>query len=150
MQKLTNPESRINMTRYPVPGTRYPAPATCYPLPATRYLPPDTRYPRFPPCRDKSPGVNASTFNAWLIKILSPRQNFVAATCRTNQTGLILCGDKIFNKIFLFTRQNLLLRRVAAICRLVCSGLKAFTTSQLDNLGGLSKGFFEIDCFYGL
>ena len=84
-------------------------------------------------CSDKSPGVNASTFDAWLIKVLSPRQNFVAATCRTklNQSDFVrhvaatkFCrGDKIFDKILLFTRQNLLLRRVAAICRLVCSDL---------------------------
>ena len=32
---------------------------------------------------DKSPGVNASTFDGRLIKILSPRQYFVAAACRT-------------------------------------------------------------------
>ena len=36
MQKLTNLESRINMTRYPVPATRHPLPATRYPVPATR------------------------------------------------------------------------------------------------------------------
>ena len=34
-------------------------------------------------CSDKSPGVNAFTFGGRLIRILSPRQNFVAATCRT-------------------------------------------------------------------
>ena len=45
MQKLTNLESRINMTRYPVPGTRYPLPDTRYPVPGTRYPIPTTRYP---------------------------------------------------------------------------------------------------------
>ena len=65
-------------------------------------------------CSDKSPGVNASTFGGKLIRILSPRQNFVAATCRTklNQFDFVrhvaatkFCrGDKIFNKILLFTR----------------------------------------------
>ena len=65
-------------------------------------------------CSDKSPGVNASTFGGKLIRILSPRQNFVAATCRTksNQFDFVqhvaarkfCCGDKIFNKILLFTR----------------------------------------------
>ena len=43
MQKLTNLESRINMTRYPVPGTRHPVPATRYPLPGTRFPVPATR-----------------------------------------------------------------------------------------------------------
>ena len=65
-------------------------------------------------CSDKSPGVNASTFGGKLIRILSSRQNFVAATCRTksNQFDFVrhvattkFCrGDKIFNKILLFTR----------------------------------------------
>ena len=32
-------------------------------------------------CSDKSPGVNTSTFGDKLIRILSPRQNFVAACC---------------------------------------------------------------------
>ena len=45
MQKLTNLESRINMTRHPLPGTRYPLPGTCYSVPATRYTVPGTRYP---------------------------------------------------------------------------------------------------------
>ena len=45
MQKLTNLESRINMTRYPVPATRCPLPATRYPVSATRYPLPGTRYP---------------------------------------------------------------------------------------------------------
>ena len=94
-------------------------------------------------CSDKSPGVNASTFDAWLIKILSPQHNFVAATCCTklNQFDFArhvaatkFCrGNKIFNKILLFTRQNLLLRRVAAICRLVCSGLKIGNKLKLHN-----------------
>ena len=65
-------------------------------------------------CSDKSPGVNASTFGGRLIRILSPRQNFVAATGRTklNQFDFVqhvaatkFCrGDKIFDKILLFTR----------------------------------------------
>ena len=65
-------------------------------------------------CSDKSPGVNASTFGDRLIRILSPRQNFVAATCRTklNQFDFVrhvaatkFCrSDKIFDKILLFTR----------------------------------------------
>ena len=37
MQKLTNLESRINMTRYPLPGTPYLVPATWYPLRGTQY-----------------------------------------------------------------------------------------------------------------
>ena len=65
-------------------------------------------------CSDKSPGVNTSTFGGRLIRILSPRQNFVAATCRTksNQFDFVqhvaatkFCrGDKIFDEILLFTR----------------------------------------------
>ena len=76
-------------------------------------------------CSDKSPGVNASTFGGKLIRILSPQQNFVAATSHTksNQFDFVqhvaatkFCrGDKILS-----------LRRVAAICRLVCSGLYVF------------------------
>ena len=83
-------------------------------------------------CSDKSPGVNTSTFGCRSIKILSPRQNFVAATCRTklNQFDFVrhvaatkFCrGDKIFDKILLFTRWNLLLRRAAATC---CSDLSS-------------------------
>ena len=38
-------------------------------------------------CSDKSPGVNASTFGDRLIRILSPRQNFVAATCCTKSVA---------------------------------------------------------------
>ena len=93
-------------------------------------------------CSDKSPGVNASTFDFWLTKILSPRQNFVATTCRTklNQFDFVrhvvatkFCrGDKIFNKILLFTRQNLLLRRVAATC--CCDVLQRFVASCVSAL----------------
>ena len=81
-------------------------------------------------CSDKSPGMNTSIFDGRSIKILSPRQNFVAATCRTklNEFDFVrhvaatkFCrSDKIFDKILLFTRWNLLLRRVAVTC---CSDL---------------------------
>ena len=50
-------------------------------------------------CSDKSPGVNTSTFGGRSIKILSPRQNFVAATCRTKLNQC--CSDKILSR-----RQN--------------------------------------------
>ena len=63
---------------------------------------------------DKSPVVNTSTFGGKSTKILSPSQNFVAATCHTklNQFYFVrhvaatkFCRDnKIFDKILLFTR----------------------------------------------
>ena len=66
-------------------------------------------------CSDKSPGVNASTFGGrLLIRILSPQQNLVAATCRTksNQFDFVqhvaatkFCrGEKIFDKTLLSTQ----------------------------------------------
>ena len=65
-------------------------------------------------CSDKWPGVNANTISDWLINILSPRQNFVSAAYHTksNQFNFVrhvattkFCrGDKIFQKILLFTR----------------------------------------------
>ena len=66
-------------------------------------------------CSDKSPGVNASTFGGRLLRILSlqhvvqnpRRQNFSIKFCSHDE---ICCCD-------------VLLRRVAAIFRLVCSGL---------------------------
>ena len=82
-------------------------------------------------CSDKSPGVNASTFGGKLIRILSPRQNIVAATCRTksNQFDFVqhVAATK-FSIKFSCSHDgicccDLLLRRVAAICRLVCSDL---------------------------
>ena len=55
-------------------------------------------------CSDKSPGANASTFGGRIIRILSLRQ---IKFCSRDE---ICCC-------------NVLLRRVAAIFRLVCSGL---------------------------
>ena len=85
----------------------------------------------------KSPGVNASTFDACSIKILSPRQNFVAATCRTklNQFDFVMLQRQNFVAATKFSIKfscshdeicccDVLLRRVAAIYRPVCFGLK--------------------------
>ena len=41
---------------------------------------------------DKSPGVNASTFDGKLIRILSPRQILLLQYVAQNQTSLILCN----------------------------------------------------------
>ena len=51
---------------------------------------------------------------------LSPRYRSHMLRRQTSQCR----GDKLFTKILLFTRRNLSLRRVAAICRPVCTDLK--------------------------
>ena len=80
-------------------------------------------------------------------------QNFVDVTCRTksNQFDFVrhvaattFCrGNKIFDKIFLFTRRNLLLLRVAVICRPVCSGLK-----EINMILSLINSFYVNHCTY--
>ena len=92
-------------------------------------------------CSDKkSPGVNASTFGGRLIRILSPQQNFVAATCRTKSNQFDFVRNMLqwqnsvaatkFSIKFCCSHDEIrccdvLLWRVATIFRLVCSGLKS-------------------------
>ena len=91
-------------------------------------------------CSDKSPGVNALTFGGRLINILSPHDKILSLQhVAQNQTSLLLC-DMLSNKIlsrptkfsikFCSHDENccsdVLPRRVAAICRLMCSGLLTF------------------------
>ena len=87
-------------------------------------------------CSDKSPGVNASTFGGKLIRIL------LLQHVAQNQTSLILCNMLQRQNSVAATKFSIkfscshdeicccdvLLRRVAAICRLVCSGL-----NNIDN-----------------
>ena len=91
-------------------------------------------------CSDKLPGVNALTFGSRLINILSRHEKILSLQhVAQNQTSLLLCDMLQQQNSVAATKfsikfcshdeiccSDVLPRRVAAICRLMCSGLLTF------------------------